>query len=158
MKHRKLRIAWSVGWGLVAVLLIALWVRSCSRADIVAAPLSHSWYFVVGSPPGSLGVVIYKQNASGWVIDTESIDDFRRDSDAVAAFPDNWGRFIHMNVGPPITTFPDWFLIAISVVASAVPWLPWSNRFRLRTLFVWMLIAVGLGVIVCFLNIPPSPH
>ena len=28
MKHRKLRIAWSVFWGLAAVLLIVLWVRS----------------------------------------------------------------------------------------------------------------------------------
>ena len=28
MKHRKLRIAWSVAWGIAAVMLIALWVRS----------------------------------------------------------------------------------------------------------------------------------
>ena len=28
MKHRKLRIAWSVVWGIAAVLLIVLWVRS----------------------------------------------------------------------------------------------------------------------------------
>jgi len=30
MRFRKLRIAWSVVWGLAAVLLIALWVRSYS--------------------------------------------------------------------------------------------------------------------------------
>src|SRR4051812_38849637 len=28
MRFRKLRIAWSVGWGLASVLLIVLWVRS----------------------------------------------------------------------------------------------------------------------------------
>ena len=28
MKFRKLRIAWSVAWGVVAVLLCVLWVRS----------------------------------------------------------------------------------------------------------------------------------
>jgi hypothetical protein len=28
MKYRKLRIAWSVAWGVVAVLLVVLWVRS----------------------------------------------------------------------------------------------------------------------------------
>ena len=28
MRFRKLRIAWSVAWGVVAVLLIVLWVRS----------------------------------------------------------------------------------------------------------------------------------
>src|SRR3954453_6300044 len=33
MRYRKLRIAWSVFWGLGAVLLIVLWVRSCWRCD-----------------------------------------------------------------------------------------------------------------------------
>src|SRR5690348_9197803 len=33
MKYRDLRIAWSVLWGVVAVLLILLWVRSYSRLD-----------------------------------------------------------------------------------------------------------------------------
>src|SRR5690349_10312841 len=34
MKYRKLRIAWSVGWRIVAVLLCVLWVRSYWWADI----------------------------------------------------------------------------------------------------------------------------
>jgi len=34
MKYRKLRIAWSVAWGVVCLLLVALWVRSYSRWDI----------------------------------------------------------------------------------------------------------------------------
>src|SRR3954471_9786861 len=29
MRYRKLRIAWSVFWGVTCVLLIGLWVRSC---------------------------------------------------------------------------------------------------------------------------------
>jgi hypothetical protein len=33
MKYRKLRMAWSVGWGVVAVLLIALWVRSLTKFE-----------------------------------------------------------------------------------------------------------------------------
>src|SRR3954469_7954745 len=28
MKHRKLRIAWSVAWGVVTVLLVTLWAQS----------------------------------------------------------------------------------------------------------------------------------
>ena len=35
MKHRKLRIAWSVAWGIVAVLLVALWVRSYRWHDLL---------------------------------------------------------------------------------------------------------------------------
>ena len=33
LKYRKLRIAWSVAWGMLAVLLIALWVRSYWHVD-----------------------------------------------------------------------------------------------------------------------------
>src|SRR4051794_39162743 len=35
MRLRKLRIAWSVFWGLACVLLIVLWVRSYFRVDMV---------------------------------------------------------------------------------------------------------------------------
>ena len=34
MRYRKLRIAWSVAWGLLAVILIALWVRSYWWMDV----------------------------------------------------------------------------------------------------------------------------
>src|SRR6187200_3145139 len=31
MKYRKLRIAWSVGWGVVAVLLAVVWIQSFNK-------------------------------------------------------------------------------------------------------------------------------
>jgi hypothetical protein len=34
LRYRKLRIVWSVGWGIACVLLIALWVRSYWRMDV----------------------------------------------------------------------------------------------------------------------------
>jgi hypothetical protein len=40
MKHRKLRISCSVIWGVVAVLLVVLWVRSYYRIDSCAVPTS----------------------------------------------------------------------------------------------------------------------
>jgi hypothetical protein len=42
MKHRKLRIAWSVFWGIAAALLVALWVRSYSYFDAIANQNSNS--------------------------------------------------------------------------------------------------------------------
>jgi hypothetical protein len=39
MRFRKLRIAWSVGWGIICVLLIVLWVRSYENQ----APRSSDW-------------------------------------------------------------------------------------------------------------------
>jgi hypothetical protein len=53
-RFRRLRIAWSVGWGLLAVLLIAVWVQSDSIADSV----SLARYAVV-SNGGLLTVFIF---------------------------------------------------------------------------------------------------
>ena len=41
MKYRKLRIAWSVAWGVVAVLLCVLWVRSYWWAERFCLAKSH---------------------------------------------------------------------------------------------------------------------
>jgi hypothetical protein len=35
MNHRKLRIAWSVAWGIMTASLVALWVRSYWRTDVL---------------------------------------------------------------------------------------------------------------------------
>ena len=40
MKYRKLRIAWSAFWGLAAVLLIVLWVRSYYCPEAFSQTLS----------------------------------------------------------------------------------------------------------------------
>jgi hypothetical protein len=40
MKYHKLRIAWSVTWGIMAVLFVALWVRSYSHDDFLVKTAS----------------------------------------------------------------------------------------------------------------------
>src|SRR5262245_32774785 len=48
MKYRKLRIAWSVVWGVVAVLLCVLWVRSYWLSDnLVEVVPSFESQFIV---------------------------------------------------------------------------------------------------------------
>ena len=41
MKHRKLRIAWSVAWGVLASMLIVLWLDSYWHLEGVAEPLNR---------------------------------------------------------------------------------------------------------------------
>src|SRR5262245_51700856 len=61
MKYRNLRIAWSVAWGLLAVLLCVLWVRSYWKLDILegmsfeGAGVSH--YFRCASLRGGVELV-----------------------------------------------------------------------------------------------------
>ena len=59
MKHRKLRIAWSVAWGVVAVLLCVLWVRSYWVGNVVQVPLASLGCFQTQTVRGRLIVTIY---------------------------------------------------------------------------------------------------
>jgi hypothetical protein len=61
MKYRKLRIAWSVAWGVVAVLLCVLWVRSYWAFDRVS-----SKSLIMVSYAGRLTAVIRDSWSQKW--------------------------------------------------------------------------------------------
>jgi hypothetical protein len=44
MKYRKLRIVWSVAWGIVAVVFVVLWVRSHWWEDVIGFPYTGMTY------------------------------------------------------------------------------------------------------------------
>src|SRR3712207_6774575 len=54
MRFRKLRIAWSAGWSVAAILLIVLWVRSYTWGDSLTVPVSKSTVFRFSSGKGVL--------------------------------------------------------------------------------------------------------
>jgi hypothetical protein len=149
MKHRNLRIAWSVAWGIVAVLLIALWVRSCWTMDSIAVPVSRTKKFDFCSMPGACGCGIFKRNIVDSTWYTQSTDEYRKKFDHLARYSGNWGRFDLFCERIEAVIFPDWFLIGVATVLSACPMVHWSRRFSLRTLLIAItLVAVGLGLVV----------
>jgi hypothetical protein len=133
MKYRKLRIAWSVAWGVVVVLLCVLWVRSYKVVDfsdlIVSAHgnvfFSPKLYLEpVGSRAGTA--------KSYWLYGTSilTVSNVR-----VVRLP---------GTGPAIP-YVLFVLVAASLVAT--PWLRW--HYSLRTLLIaTTLVAVGLGTII----------
>src|SRR6185503_6285985 len=62
MRFRKLRIAWSVWWGVVAVLLCVLWVRSQNHFDDTGWAMSAQGKFFL-SPKVSLLPLEAKESA-----------------------------------------------------------------------------------------------
>jgi hypothetical protein len=147
-RFRKLRIAWSVSWGVVAVLLLALWVRSYWRCDSIATPFASgglSLHSVVGRCliefciPNSDETLIYGIHSTEAAQD----DDFRD-----LKFPGPLGGFEF--VSSPDNTWaiiPHWFLVAGAAALMGVPWL--RMHFNLRTLFIaTTLLAVLLGILV----------
>jgi hypothetical protein len=126
---RGLRIAWSVWWGILCVLLIVLWVRSFWRIDIVGV-----WNgYAVDSIPGTIGIDS-NENDYGWR--TISIEDLK---DAKPILPSPvWGTF-RLQVNPAYSVFsiPYWFatLLAASFDISAYR-IPLRSQFSLRALLI----------------------
>ena len=142
MRFRKLRIAWSVFWGLAAVLLIVLWVRSYWILDSLDVNGAHRFASFRGHlfidetfttsgtrPKGSqhklLGYYVLHVVVSGGMV-----------------HPHGAG-----------TKLPLWPLVTIVAVVAIAPWIlviPWLRwRFSLRTLLIaTTIIAVLLRVAV----------
>jgi hypothetical protein len=160
MRFRKLRIAWSLGWGVMAVLLIVLWVRSYWWYDSFAYfPTSRS--YGVGSIQGELvfaatnfgpGLSSIKLGPQPqWSAHSEYIT-------PTTGFPlMRDGRPVPRTMGfgwfPAVNWLyvfvPHSFPIVIVVAIVPAPWAPWQNRFSLRTLLIaTTLVAVVLGLIV----------
>jgi hypothetical protein len=143
MKFRKLRIAWSVAWGLLAVLLITLCVRSYQwRHEVFGIPY----------PAGTLAIVSMNGTLEFHTFPPTTNDTF---GDRIDSFDHEWHGYSNVpsTIGSngvrssPSTRIPHGTTIIICAVVGAVPWFP--KRFSLRTLLIaTTLLAVVLGVAV----------
>ncbi len=150
MRFRKVRIAWSVFWGLAAVLLIVLWVRSYWQWDTIwslpviqhgvgmSSAEGRAYFFLYSSPPRSL-----------WQARTITAD--------ISLNWQSWQRrMTFAGFGTcwlertPILLLPLWFCTSLIASFATVPWLPHVHwRFTLRALLIaTTLVAVVLGAIV----------
>jgi hypothetical protein len=171
MKFRNFRIAWLVAWGLLAVLLCVLWVRSCVRFDQVIHKTSTANYYIAitsarrqvafgGANEPILSTIVkgnwmHRQFAmKGVYNETGSpIPVFPNylPKNAVLLWPHYRSPFVAGQIG--LTSFelriPYWLLVFTSGALAAIAWLPWSKRFSLRTLLIaTTLVAIVLGIIV----------
>ncbi len=163
MKNRKLRITWSVAWGIAAVLLIAFWVRSYQTAEGIGHINSPESFACVHSEWGTLSYHYQRGTPQtgklGWTFHT------RTASQPYFGFKWKWytydpnkpRTFLHykspdgMVLESAIDIYlPYWLLVLLTGISStpfAIPWIPW--RYSLRTLLIaTTLVAVGLGLIV----------
>jgi hypothetical protein len=164
MKYRKLRIAWSVGCGIVAVLLCVLWVRSYWRLEQLSTQPSNTALVapVLESLHGRLWF-IWPQHGFGkrWLLTSvrpdeywhvKTMADVYRPKDVIGF---GFGYYTQLGI-----CFPHWFWAMVSVALAAAIWVQWAKlpwfraiqatrRFSLRTLLIaTTLVAVVLGLIV----------
>jgi ABC-type maltose transport system permease subunit len=139
MRFRKLRIVWSIGCGIICLLLIVLWVRSYWLEDIFIAQQSSQSY--AGIDSSNARIIVGTTSEVGlplwaWVVEPNR--------HPVKYVP--WFEVSYRTNSCEIYT-PTWLLVILTASVAAVPWKRW--RFTLRTLLIaTTLIAVVLGLIV----------
>jgi hypothetical protein len=124
MKYRKLRIAWSVGCGVLCALLIGLWIQSYMTVN--------AWSY--HTKTGVFNVVPF----NGYIAffppgNRVSVKSIER-----TGFGTNYFCIV-----------PSWLPVLLTITLSAAPWAPWSNRFGLRTLLIAItILGLLLGTII----------
>src|SRR3954454_1326338 len=159
MTIRKLRIAWSVFWGIACVLLVLLWVRSYSWND---------WYFrrlgardiMVQIKLGDIGVWLtpvepnqVPADSPKWSIAKDRIVERERNylmydesqgTLTVKPVPGIFGFHYGSSPRATVAWAPFWGTLIFVVVAGSLPW--FKRRFSLHTLLMaTALVAVVLG-------------
>jgi hypothetical protein len=149
MRFRKLRIAWSVIWALLVVLLIVLWVRSNYWVDVWAGPQIGSRLAIFETCPGACGLGLADVRVNPWSRLTVSSDAWWNAAQkSQPGFYKSWfwGLYAY---GDDSIIVPFYFAIGLAAVATAVPWIRWPKRYRLRTLLIaTTLVAVVLGLVM----------
>jgi hypothetical protein len=144
MKHRKLRIAWSVGWGVVAMMLIVLWVRSYWWHEIFRY---NGRNVIAGVSTYAGGITAY------WHVDRGfGIWEYLRHP----AHAGIGARYGYQREGDDLRICVPIAVVFIVLTALSMSvWLPW--RFSLRTLLIaTTLVTVALGLFVFFMRIPST--
>jgi len=130
MNYRKLRIAWSVGRGLLCLMLIGLWVRRYRRvdtADYNQLRLS-SFYGHVACRWVSPG--IFPGFRYYWGKLDPSMPGYDR---LIRGF-----KFQQQTAGFA-AMLPNWFILLLLSMFAVGPWVPcvpWNSRYSLRALLI----------------------
>jgi hypothetical protein len=150
MRFRKLRIAWSVFWGLAAVLLIALWVRSYSWLDTLQFRLTRG--------PATCCIQCYVGRVAAFTFNEQAAPRWNLKSDPIIGkvasdlasltARERFGSLrAQAQPGNSGVVIPFVAVVFAALTIAPASWLP--RRFTLRTLLIaTTLIAIVLGLIV----------
>jgi hypothetical protein len=152
---RKLRIAWSVGCGIVCLLLIVLWVRSYWRADelTLASRLRLTSIYGCIQHMGPFGRYRFEEDWD-YLCWRPSRDEIRAITQTEAMLNDQKALLKRFGLtGRPPSIWqrpvPHWVAVCVAATLTVAPWLKLSIRFSLRALlFATTLGAALLGAII----------
>jgi hypothetical protein len=120
MKHRKLRIAWSIGWGVLCLMLIALWVQSYSWASGASYVTDSFREYGVYSDKGWLEFYDDELNSTS----VSGVYQFSQDKSPARLFLDSpCGHFqFHWTDDSRSITIPTCLVILFASIVGYSPW------------------------------------
>lgn len=140
MKHRKLRIAWSVVWGIVLLVTTLFWIRGYWRSDTLVR-ISPKQLINVASTDGVL-YLYYDSKLS--FAGTPPSDPTWSYMAGQPLQPSIENLFVPNRIR---TSIPCWLLSMLIVSLGAASWLHW--RFSLRgLLIVATVISLDTGLAI----------
>jgi hypothetical protein len=145
MRQRKLRVAWSVGWGIACVLLIVFWVRSRWVVEVLAIPIASNWAVAIGSISDSVALSV--SDSPSWKTTSIPANEWEiMVKFGGLKFPSPiWGGRLR-TTSLTVLLIPCWMPIALSTTLATVPWLTRIKwRFSLRTLLIATTLIADAG-------------
>ena len=151
MRHRKLRIARSIGWCVLAVLLVVMWARSFWYYETVLSVFGN-----VTTVRGTIVVNLFdfvygwKCENKEWAV-TRGPSELWSNDGPMPRWPPI--RFDQSHIGVFCIELEYWFLSLLFALLGIAVWRSTlALRFSLRTLLIaTTLVAVGLGVVMWML-------
>jgi hypothetical protein len=152
MRFLKLRIAWSVFWGLACVLLIVLWVRSYSWVESIQMRPTKMRMLVIASMPGFLQIDFHEGPLMSFGTTHQSYSEWRQFAFGFRQPHELRSQLlmVRMQHDPheDWISIPYWFAVLLTSAVAGASWIRWTKRFSLRTLLIaTTLVAVVLGLI-----------
>jgi hypothetical protein len=137
MRFRKLRIAWSVAWGLLAVLLIVVWVRSYWTLDMVSGGDPSSASPTLTALYSNMGTIYFGRVSASPRSLASMTTNWRLHSQEAMASLGTGKHFYWTNSNKGFhVRFPTWLPAIVLAVTASVPWSPFRWRFSIRTLLI----------------------
>jgi hypothetical protein len=146
MKYRKLRIAWSVGWGAIVLFLVVCWVRSNWYVDEFWISRSAKHGLGVISANNCASVAIQQRDGapSEYIVGYSQIELKELQEPQARTF---LGFAAARDGDLSFVNVPYWILVTCLATLGMAPRIRW--RFSLRTLLIaTTLVAVVLGLVV----------
>jgi hypothetical protein len=144
-RFRRTRIAVSVVFGVVTLLLMMMWVRSYWRADVVGVQVTRTRNIVFASDSGQIHCALIK-----WFSQSKRTIFVWKVVWNIADPKSGFADIQHLvdSFGIVDARCPYWISMAIAFGGVVAPWIPLSQRFTLRTLFIaTTLVAAILGLV-----------